>query len=67
MADKISTAVTYTASGSAVAFGLNANEVGAIVGASVAILSLLINIWFKHQHLKLAKQKAGVIDDVSGD
>lgn len=67
MADKISTAVTYTASGSAVVFGLNANEVGAIIGATVAVMSLLVNIWFKHQHLQLAKQKAGVTDDASGD
>lgn len=61
MTDRIATAVTYTASGSAIAFGMNANEIGAIIGATVAILSLGINIYYKHQHLQLARSKR--IDD----
>lgn len=55
MADRITTAVTYTASGSAIAFGFNANELGAIIGATIAVMSFCVNIWFKHQHLQLAR------------
>ena len=48
-------ATTYTASGSALYFGLTANEIAAFVGAAVAVLSLVVQIWYKHQHLQLAK------------
>lgn len=59
-------AVTYTASGVSIAFGLSLNEIGAIIGATVAVLSFIANIYYKHQHLKLARQKmAG--DSESGD
>lgn|GEM_PF-3069570 len=57
MVDRIATHVTYAASGSAVIFGVTANELAAIVGVGVAILSLLVNIWFKFQHLKLARER----------
>lgn len=49
--------VTYVASGASIFFGLTLNEIGAIVGASVAVVSLIINIYYKHQHLVLARQK----------
>lgn len=55
--DKSATATTYLASGSALIFGLNASEFAAVVGAGVAILTFLVNLWFKAQHLKLAKKR----------
>lgn len=54
---------TYTASGSALYFGLTANEIAAFVGAAVAVLSLLAQIWYKHQHLKLAKVRAAADEE----
>lgn len=51
-------AATYTSAGGAVLFGMNANEIAAAVGAAVAVLTFLTNLWYKHQHLRLAKAKA---------
>lgn len=51
-------AATYTSAGGAIVFGLSANEIAAYVGAAVAILTFVVNLWFKHQHLQLAKAKA---------
>ena len=54
-------ATTYTASGSALYFGLTANEIAAFVGAAVAVLSLIVQVWYKHQHLKLARIAAEAV------
>ena len=51
-------AATYTSAGGAILFGMSANEIAAAVGAAVAILTFLTNLWYKHQHLQLAKAKA---------
>jgi len=51
------TAATYTASGSAVIFGLSANEFAAIAGVCVAILTFGLNWYYKQQHLLLAKER----------
>ena len=68
MIAKANSAVTYTASGSAIAFGLSANELAATIGAAVAVISMCVNFWFKYQHLKLAKAMAAVKGDgVSGE
>ena len=64
MADKITTTTAYVASGSAVFFGLTANEFAAYVGAAVAVLTYLTNAYFKLRHLKLAEQQT-VIDDLA--
>jgi hypothetical protein len=48
----------YGGAGGAVIFGLKANEFAALVGAGVAVLGLVVNLWFKYQHLKLARQAA---------
>lgn len=53
---KAATTATYGGSASAVIFGLSANEFAALGGLCVAIIGLLIGTWFKHQHLKIAKQ-----------
>lgn len=60
---KAATTATYTGSASAVIFGLSANEFAALSGVVIALAGLLVNIWFKAQHLKLARQKAEANED----
>ena len=55
---KAATTAQYGGSASAVYFGLTANEIAAFGGLIIAIIGLVVNIWYKHQHLKIAKQKA---------
>ena len=57
-ATKIASAATYGGSSAAVIFGLTANEFAAISGVVIAICGLLVNIYFKHQHLKIAQKNA---------
>jgi hypothetical protein len=57
LAGKAASAATYGGSGAAVYFGMTANEIAAFGGLFIATMGLLVNIWFKHQHLKLAKAK----------
>lgn len=54
--EKAATAATYTGAGTAVIFGLTANEFAALGGLFIALIGLLVNIWFKHQHLQIAKK-----------
>lgn len=54
---KAATAAQYGGSASAVYFGLTANEIAAFGGLIIAIIGLIVNIWYKHQHLKLAREK----------
>ncbi len=54
---KTSSVATYGGSASAVFFGLTANEFAALGGLAIAVIGLLINIWFKYQHLKIAKKQ----------
>jgi hypothetical protein len=55
---KAATTAQYGGSGAAVYFGLTANEIAAFGGLIIAIIGLAVNIWYKHQHLKIAKDKA---------
>jgi len=55
---KIASAATYGGSSAAVIFGLTANEFAAISGVVIAVCGLLVNIYFKHQHLKIAQKNA---------
>lgn len=55
---KTATAATYGGSGAAVYFGMTANEIAAFGGLFIAFVGLCINIWYKHQHLKLAQKSA---------
>lgn len=55
---KAATTAQYGGSGAAVYFGLTANEIAAFGGLIIALIGLLVNIWYKHQHLKIAKEKA---------
>ncbi len=57
VATKAATAAQYGGSTAAVYFGMTASEIGAFGGLLIAVIGLLANIWFKHQHLKIAKKK----------
>jgi hypothetical protein len=59
LATKASSVATYGGAGSAIFFGLTANEFGAICGVVIGVIGLVANIYFKHQHLKLARKEAG--------
>ena len=58
VATKVSSVATYGGAGSAVFFGLSANEFGAFCGVIIGFVGLVANIWFKHQHLKIARKEA---------
>jgi hypothetical protein len=58
VATKVSSVATYGGAGSAVFFGLSANEFGALCGVVIGFVGLVANIWFKHQHLKLARKES---------
>ena len=58
VATKVSSVATYGGAGSAVFFGLSANEFGALCGVMIGFVGLVANIWFKHQHLKIARKEA---------
>ena len=53
---KSSAAATYGGSATAIIFGLNANEFAALGGLAIGFIALIIGTWYKHQHLKIAKQ-----------
>jgi hypothetical protein len=59
LATKASAVATYGGAGSAIFFGLTANEFGALCGVVIGFIGLIANIWFKHQHLKLAREQHG--------
>jgi hypothetical protein len=57
VATKVSSVATYGGAGSAVFFGLSANEFGALCGVIIGFVGLVANIYFKYQHLKLARKE----------
>jgi hypothetical protein len=57
VATKASAVATYGGAGSAVFFGLSANEFGALCGVIIGFIGLVANIYFKYQHLKLAREE----------
>jgi hypothetical protein len=59
VAAKTASVATYGGAGSAIFFGLSANEFGALCGVIIGFIGLVANIWFKHQHLKLAREQHG--------
>jgi hypothetical protein len=59
--EKASAAAMYGGSGSAVMFGMTPSEwsvIGVIVGIVIAVVGFAVNVWFKVQHLDLARRKA---------
>lgn len=68
MTDKPSTVASYAASGTALFAGLSANEFAAVAGAACAILTFIANLWFKYQHLQLARARVeSAAEEVEGD
>lgn len=65
---KTANTATLAAAGNAVYLGLTANELAALGGLAVAVLSMIIgnaiNAWFKYQHLQIARRRA---DSSGGD
>jgi hypothetical protein len=59
VAIKATSVATYGGAGSAIFFGLTANEFGALCGVVIGVIGLIANIYFKHEHLKLARKEAG--------
>jgi len=59
LATKASGVATYGGAGSAIFFGLTANEFGALCGVVIGVIGLVANIYFKYQHLELAKKQSG--------
>jgi len=56
---KAATTATYAGSSGAVIFGLSTSEwsvVGVIGGLIIAFLGFVVNVYFKRQHLLLAKK-----------
>ena len=58
VAAKTASVATYGGAGSAVFFGVSANEFGALCGVVIGLIGLIANIYFKHQHLKIAQKEA---------
>jgi hypothetical protein len=59
VATKASSVATYGGAGTAVFFGLSANEFGALCGVVIGLIGLVANIYFKYQHLQVAKKESG--------
>lgn len=60
MIEKVSAAATYSGAGTAVYFGFSPGGwqvIGIVGGLIFAAAGFLTNLYFKHQHLKLAKQR----------
>lgn len=56
--ERPATAVSYAASGSAVLFGMTANEFAAYCGVAIAALTFLANLWFRWRSLKIMENVA---------
>lgn len=56
MSEKITTITAYIAAGSTVFLSF-INTYAAAIGVIVGGITLIMNWWFKWQHLKLAKEK----------
>ena len=57
---KTATTATYGGSATAIIFGLTANEFAALGGLFIGVVGLIITTWYKHQHLKIAKENLKV-------
>ena len=59
VAAKASSIATYGGASSAIFFGLTANEFGTLCGVVIGLIGLIANIYFKYQHLQVAKKESG--------
>lgn len=55
---RVASAATYGGSAGAVFFGLTANEFAALSGVAIAVVGLAVNVYFKAQHLRIARERA---------
>jgi hypothetical protein len=62
MTEKITTAVSYAASGTLMVGGLAMNELVAIIGLILAIATFAVNIFYKRKHLQLAQRAQDRLD-----
>lgn len=56
--ERTTAATTYTAAGGSVIGGLSANDIALYGGLIVAVITACVNWWYRHQHLKIARQVA---------
>jgi hypothetical protein len=56
MITKAATTATYGGAGSAIFGGLTANEFAAVAGVVIGVIGLLVNWYYKAQHLALARK-----------
>ncbi len=52
----VSGKVAYGGAGSAILFGLTANDLAAIGGLVLGTIGLIVNIWFKYESLKVQRE-----------
>lgn len=50
--ERYASVVTYSASGSAVVFGLQISDLAALIGAGVAVLTFFVNWHYKRKAMK---------------
>ena len=57
MSEKVATAVSYSASAITTMAGLTINEWVALGGLCIGLATFLVNLWYRHQLLKLQRQQ----------
>ena len=60
MENNIGSQITYAAAGATTFLGLTVDAwgiIGVVVGIVVTIITFLVNLYFKNQHLELAKNE----------
>lgn len=57
MSDPKTSVISYASAGSAVLFGLTANELAAYIGAACAVATFAVNWYYKRQHLKIIEAR----------
>lgn len=55
--ESVAAKATYGGAGTAVIFGLNANEFAAVTGVVIAFLGLVVTGYYKHKTYQLEKKK----------
>jgi cytochrome c biogenesis protein CcdA len=64
---KTSTFVIYGGSGASILGALTPGDwqiIGVVGGILLGLAGFAVNVWFKWQHLKLARDRAGVMNDI---
>ena len=60
----IASAVSYSTSAVTTFFGtLTANELAALGGLTLGVLTFIVNWYYRHKHYQLAKARAEVAED----